>query len=113
MCWKLGGMLFSIEFGILSSPGVLLFARFFRHKLYVSMWLFANGCSWILGVMAYFTKVNMSNIDKSCLLPTRNRWKRNLHRIKKLHLLTSTTLQCEYDLKVLILCVILALNSLY
>ena len=27
---------FSIEVGILSGLGVLLFARFFRHKLYVS-----------------------------------------------------------------------------
>ena len=37
MFWKLGGMFFSFEFCILSSPRVLLFARFFRHRLYVSM----------------------------------------------------------------------------
>ena len=30
------GIFFSIEFGILSSPGVLLLARYFRHRLYVS-----------------------------------------------------------------------------
>ena len=30
MCWKLAGIFFSIEFGILSSPGVLMLARFFR-----------------------------------------------------------------------------------
>ena len=30
------GIFFNIEFGILSSPGVLLLVRFFRHRLYVS-----------------------------------------------------------------------------
>ena len=30
------GMFLSIEFGILSGLGVLLLARFFRHRLYVS-----------------------------------------------------------------------------
>ena len=30
------GIFFSIEFGILFGLGVLLLARFFRHKLYVS-----------------------------------------------------------------------------
>ena len=30
------GIFFSIEFSILSGLGVLLLARFFRHRLYVS-----------------------------------------------------------------------------
>ena len=30
------GIFFSIELGILSGLGVLLLARFFRHRLYVS-----------------------------------------------------------------------------
>ena len=30
------GIFFSIEFGILFGPGVLLLVRFFRHRLYVS-----------------------------------------------------------------------------
>ena len=30
------GIFFSIEFGILSGPRVLLLARFLRHRLYVS-----------------------------------------------------------------------------
>ena len=36
MWWKLGGICFSMEFGILSGPRILLLARFFRHRLYVS-----------------------------------------------------------------------------
>ena len=30
------GIFFSIGFGILSGPGVLLLGRYFRHRLYVS-----------------------------------------------------------------------------
>ena len=33
---ELEGIFFSMEFDILSGPRVLLLARFFRHKLYIS-----------------------------------------------------------------------------
>ena len=35
--WKLSGILFRIVLGILSGPGVLLFARFLRHMSYISL----------------------------------------------------------------------------
>ena len=34
--WKLSGIFFRIEFGILSGPGVLLLDRCFKHKSYIS-----------------------------------------------------------------------------
>ena len=51
MCWKLRDMFFNIEFGILFSPRVLLFARFFRHKLYIPMSKYV--CSGICGFLLF------------------------------------------------------------
>ena len=52
---KQSGTLFYIVFGILSGPGVLLLARFFRHKSYVSVSKYSyNGvCGFSLLSMTY------------------------------------------------------------
>ena len=70
MCWKLGGMFFSIEFGILSSPRVLLFSRFFRHKLYVSMFKYV--CSGVCGFPLFSSIKPSRSCHKYCLSHTCN-----------------------------------------
>ena len=54
------GILFSIQFGILSGPRVLLLARFFRHKLYVSRSRYEYRRVW------GFPRVSMINLSISC-----------------------------------------------
>ena len=67
MCWKLGGMFFSIEFGMLSGRGVLLSARFFRHKLYVSMSKYV--CSGVCGFPLFSSIRPSKSCQGYCLTP--------------------------------------------
>ena len=60
MCWKLAGIFFSIEFGILSGPRVLLLARFFRQRLYVSRSMYV--CRGVSG----FPRLSMMSPSTSC-----------------------------------------------
>ena len=54
------GIFFRIEFGILSGPRVLLLARFFRHKLYVSWSRYVCNGVW------EFPRLSMINPSISC-----------------------------------------------
>ena len=53
-------MFFRIMLGILSGPGVLLLARFFRHMSYVVLSKYL--CSGVLGV----PRLSMTNPSRSC-----------------------------------------------
>ena len=58
--WKLSGIFFSIALGILSGPGVLLFAKYLRHISYVS--LSNKLCSGFFGD----PRLSIINPSKSC-----------------------------------------------
>ena len=58
--WKLSGIFFRIVSGILSGPGVLLFARFLRQMSYVSLSKYS--CSGVYG----FSVLSMTNPSRSC-----------------------------------------------
>ena len=58
--WKSSGIFFRIMLGILSGPGALLFARFFRHMSYVSLSKYS--CSVVCGLPL----LSMTNPSKSC-----------------------------------------------
>ena len=60
MLWKLSSMFFRIMLGILSGPGVLLLARFFKHMSYVVLSKYS--CSGTLG----FPLLSMTNPSRSC-----------------------------------------------
>jgi hypothetical protein len=53
-------MFFKMMLGILSGPGILLFARFFRHMSYVSLSKYS--CRGVCG----FSLFSMTNPFKSC-----------------------------------------------
>ena len=58
--WKLSGIFFIIILGILSGPGVLLFARFLRQMSYVSLSKYS--CSGVCG----FPLLSMIKSSRSC-----------------------------------------------
>ena len=58
--WKLSGIFFIIILGILSGPGVLLFARFLRQMSYVSLSKYS--CIGVCG----FPLLSMTNPSRSC-----------------------------------------------
>ena len=67
MCCKSEGMFFSIEFGILFGLGVLLFGRFFKHKLYVSMSKYV--CSHVNGFPLFSSIRPFMSCQGFCLTP--------------------------------------------
>ena len=61
------GILFSIELGILFGPGILLLARFFRHKLYVSRSRYV--CRGVWGFPRLFLMNPSISCQGYCLTP--------------------------------------------
>ena len=60
-------MFFKIMLGILSGPGALLLARFFKHKSYVSLSKYS--CSGICGVLFFSKASPFRSCHRYCLTP--------------------------------------------